>query len=32
MGDERLNNLTIVAVEKEDANKINLDATVDRFS
>lgn len=32
MGDEGLNNLIIIAVEKEDAKKINLDETEDRFS
>ncbi|KAL4090845.1 hypothetical protein QTP88_025611 [Uroleucon formosanum] len=32
MGDERLSDLMVIAVEKEDANKIDLDEAVDRFS
>jgi len=32
MGDERLSDLLVIAVEKEDANKIDLDEAVDRFS
>ncbi|KAL4126009.1 hypothetical protein QTP88_010241 [Uroleucon formosanum] len=32
MGDERLSDLIVIAVEKEGANKINLDEAVDRFS
>ncbi|KAL4097301.1 hypothetical protein QTP88_022100 [Uroleucon formosanum] len=32
MGDERLSDLMVIAVEKEYANKIDLDKAVDRFS
>jgi hypothetical protein len=32
MGDKRLSDLMVIAIEKEDANKINLDKAVDRFS
>jgi hypothetical protein len=33
MGDKRLSDLmVIIAIEKEDANKIDLDEAVDRFS
>lgn len=32
MGDERLSDLLVVSVEKEEANKINLNDAVDTFS
>ncbi|CAI6351650.1 unnamed protein product [Macrosiphum euphorbiae] len=32
MGDERLSDLLVVSVEKEEANKINLNDAVDSFS
>ncbi|KAF0702456.1 zinc finger MYM-type protein 1-like, partial [Aphis craccivora] len=32
MGDKQLNDLMVIAVEKEDANKIDLDEAVDIFS
>lgn len=32
MGDERLSDLLVVSVEKEEANKINLNDAVDLFS
>jgi len=32
MGDKRLSDLMVIAVEKEDANKIDLDEAVDIFS
>jgi len=32
MGDKRLSDLMVIAVEKEDANKIDLDKAVDIFS
>lgn len=32
MGDERLNDLMVLNVEKEEANNINLDNAVDLFS
>jgi len=31
MDDKRLSNLMVIATEKEDGNKINLDEVVDRF-
>ncbi|KAL4091643.1 hypothetical protein QTP88_026302 [Uroleucon formosanum] len=32
MGDERLSDLKVIAIEKEDSNKIDFDEAVDRFS